>query len=571
MKQMDSLSKFYEALSSMPVVKSDLDEKREILKNYIYQYNDHIQTLTIDKKIATQNKEMAELLESTIGIVKKSTQNWVDSFEDMLELEKFNSYLENYFIIIIFGKVNAGKSFLGNFIAKNRPSHDKVEFFKYDEAGKEQAIHKLEEMDEDEDGFNTANTECTTEIQGFRLNGMAWIDTPGLGSMVAENGKLAQKYINAAHYVIYPTNSGQPLQRDEISQVQELFSENKKVTICITRSDITERRKENGKYIKENGKIKNFRTNKPADRREVQEKHVNSEIHNIMPKGKESKLGDVFSISTLTASMGLENSDEPLFSGSNIPKFYELMTDVIKEKSEKLKAGTPYDGLNAFIDNGILGSNNVDNATTIASSKESLSILDGKIRESIDAFERIKQNLNSDISMEVDSIVSQYANSIDKYNAKEQFSTIDKKLSESISQLISTNINEIMEDFNTSLDGLNGVLDSGDSFDIKDEYKKIKVRYDDTGFFRNIGNKIGFMDRSYDTIEEEIHVGDNKEDMILKFKQNRTDGYINASKENYDVVAKDFFVPLQKMSGSIRISMDELESKIINLKNSLKG
>ncbi|MEA3522416.1 MAG: dynamin family protein, partial [Campylobacterota bacterium] len=528
-----------------------------------------IQKLTIDKSLASHNKEMAELLEATVGTVKKSTQNWVDNFENMLELEKFNSYLENYFIIIIFGKVKAGKSSLGNFIAKNRPSHEEAEFFKYDEAGKEQAIDKLEEMTDDDESFDTATIECTTEIQGFRLNGMAWIDTPGLGSMVAENGELAQKYINAAHYVIYPTNSAQPLQRDEISQVEELFSANKKVTICITRSDIIERRKENGKYIKEDGKIKRFRVNKPTDRREAQEKHANREVQNIMAKGKESKLGDIFSISALTASMGLEDNDETLFNNSNMPKFYELMTEVIKEKSDKLKAGTPYDGLTAFVDNSILGGKQVESTTTISSLKESLSKLDEKIIESLDAFERIKQNLNSDINMEVDSIVSQYTNSIDKDNAKEKFNTIDKKLSKNISQLIATNINEIMEDFSTTLDGLNSALDGGDSFDIKDEYKKIEVRYADRSFLNIV--TLGILGRSESSTTEEVRVGDNKTDMILKFKQNRIDGYIKASKENYDVVGKDFFEPLQKVSKSITNGINELESKIINLKNNLKG
>ena len=34
---------------------------------------------------------------------------------------------------------------------------------------------------------------------------MAWIDTPGLGSMVEENGELAKEYIQSADYNIYPT------------------------------------------------------------------------------------------------------------------------------------------------------------------------------------------------------------------------------------------------------------------------------------------------------------------------------------------------------------------------------
>ena len=54
---------------------------------------------------------------------------------------------------------------MGNFIAQNRPKNEKVGFFKYDKAGQEQTIQKLEEIDDD--SFDTNNLECTVEIQGL--------------------------------------------------------------------------------------------------------------------------------------------------------------------------------------------------------------------------------------------------------------------------------------------------------------------------------------------------------------------------------------------------------------------
>jgi len=242
-------------------VNNDLQNKRELLKKYVYEYNKNIQIIEIDKTLQKQNKEIGALLNTTVDILKNSSKKWVENFNNILEKEKFRSDLENYFIIIIFGKVKAGKSSLGNFIAKNSPKSEKVSFFKYDEAGQEHTIQKLEEIDDD--FFDTNNLECTVEIQGFKLNSMAWIDTPGLGSMVEENGELAKEYIQSADYIIYPISSDSPLQADEISQLQELFKQNKKVTICITKSDKFERRKDtNGKYIKQDGKIAKFLTNK---------------------------------------------------------------------------------------------------------------------------------------------------------------------------------------------------------------------------------------------------------------------------------------------------------------------
>jgi len=126
------LEEFYKSLKDISVINSNLDEKRENLKNEVYTFNNTIQKRKIDKNIAKQNKEMAELLDGTIGLIKESANSWVTNFEEMLEKEKFRSDLANYFIIIIFGKVKAGKSSLGNFIAKHKLDNQTVEFFKYD-------------------------------------------------------------------------------------------------------------------------------------------------------------------------------------------------------------------------------------------------------------------------------------------------------------------------------------------------------------------------------------------------------------------------------------------------------
>ncbi len=135
-------------------------------KRALINTNKKIENLTTDKNLQNQNNEIGKLLNLTIGNLKDSSKEWADKFNNILEKEKFRSDLENYFIVIIFGKVKAGKSSLGNFIAEHRPKSEKVSFFKYDEAGKEKSIKKLEEIEED--SFDTNNLECTSNIQGFK-------------------------------------------------------------------------------------------------------------------------------------------------------------------------------------------------------------------------------------------------------------------------------------------------------------------------------------------------------------------------------------------------------------------
>lgn len=595
MKHLNKIEEFYNSLLDIDIVNTDLNDKRELLKKHVYDYNSRVQRITIDKVLQKQNKEIGELLNLTLNILKNSSSKWVNNFEKLLEKEKFRSDLENYFIIIIFGKVKAGKSSLGNFIAQNRPQNEKVSFFKYDEAGKEQTIQKLEEIDEE--SFDTNNLECTVAIQGFKLNSMAWIDTPGLGSMVEENGELAKEYIQSADYIIYPTSSDSPLQYDEISQLQELFEQNKKVTICITKSDKFERRKDsNGKYIKENGKITKFLVNKSFDDRTKQEGYVRDEIAKI--NKNQSLLGDIISMSAHTAKSGLEKRDEELFENSNIPKFYELITEVVKEKASKLKSQTPYNGLKSFIDNDVLGVN--DNPLTIKIIREKINDLDNNINETLESFHTLIENIKSDIGREVEDVVAQYYIKIDKDNSEEMFQTMDREIADKISKIIKENIKVAFENVSYSLDNLATSI-SGEEFKIEDVYEEYSYTTEERnknigsallglgatigaglltggsawvvagatilagGAGGYIGGKIGEMTGSKHT--SKVNIGDNKDEVIQSFKDMQIVIHNDNTKKVYMQLKYSFFIPLQNKIKDMRLELDKFEANI----NSLKG
>jgi hypothetical protein len=243
----------------------------------------------------------------------------------------------------------------------------------------------------------------------------------------------------------------------------------------------------------------------------------------------------------------------------------------IKEKASLLKASTPYNGLLSFIDNDLFGDN--DKGSSLKSLESSLSYFDTKIQEANDRFEIIKQNTNNDIESEIDFVVTKYMSEIDKTNSKEKFLLIDNELSQSVSAQINKNISETLANFNISLDSLCDSLGKENDFEIKDEYKEIKVSYDDTGFFRNIGNKVTFgaIGRSYDSVKESVLVGDNKEEMILKFKIDRTKAYMQSAISNYDMIVDTFFNPLTSISNEIKKDINSLEQNIVAYKNNLKG
>lgn len=591
MKAKYSIDQFYESLRDINIINEDLDSQRRALKDHIDNFNIAFQAKAINENITKQNPEIAKMLSDTLAYIKNSIDLWLKNLEEGLKSEKFRSDLCNYFIIIIFGKVKAGKSSLGNFIAEHRPPNQKVQFFKYDEAGKEQSTAKLEEMADNK--FTTDNLECTISIQGFKLDGMAWIDTPGLGSMTPENGALAKKYIQAADYIIYPTSSDSPMQQDETKQLKELFEQNKKVTVCITKSDKIEE-----DQIDQTTRVKVFQNKSSADRA-GQEKYVNDEISKIIQNDKESILGDVYSISAHAASKGLKESDEALLENSNMPKFYELITKVVKEKSAKLKQNAPYDGLKSFIENDILGIIDNEKGNSIVAIRNKLDEMDIKISESLERFGILKENANNDLKVKLEDIVSEYESKIDKSNTKEILTKIDEHLHKEIVAVIQKNIAEIFTDFSTVFTGCIASF-SADKYSIEDTYETISVSTKKrnsaigasllgavatvaTGFAlasnpvgwviagttaaglagSYIGGEIGEMTASEET--EKVRTGDNKAEVIHKFKADRLKHYESIAKGIYIKLEDAFFVQLQNILRDMSSEIYTLEQNIKNI------
>ena len=418
--------------------------------------------------------------------------------------------------------------------------------------------------------------------------------------LVVENGDLAKEYIQSADYIIYPTSSDSPLQLDEREQLKELFEQNKKVSICITKSDYKDEDEcecgsEDGCENCNGGMVKVLK-NKCLSKREGQEKFVKEEIYKLIPKDKEYILGDIFSISTHTAKKGLDSSDNELFEDSNIPKFYELITDVIKDKASKLKADTPYEGLKSFIDFNILGSDIIKQNSSIKNIKLELESLEQVIRESQERFEILKENSSNDLVSEIEFIISKYSLEINKSNSKEMFLQIDSEINKKMFEIIEKNISEILNNFDASFKSLSATFSSNE-FIIEDVYESIKVDTSSRnkkigagilgliatvgagiatggaslvvqaaativagGVARYAGGKWGEFGGSID--EEKEVIGDNKEQVLQKFKTSRLLHYEKIAQGMYNEMQNLFFVPLEKSMGEIKSNLNQFEQNI---------
>ena len=202
-------------------------------------------------------------------------QTWINSVDKLRKKMDWRGKDERdqTLIIFVYGAVKAGKSSLGNYIAHGHSDPAEV--------SRSAAIYFLDAIAQSPDQLNIArgaltNTgklgvdflEATSTIQGFRLPGLTWVDSPGLHSKTAENGDLAAHYVDAADLVLYVMSADSPGRRTEMNTLAELINLEKPVLVAITRADMCE------EDVGENGDLIRHWVMRPNADRRVMESYV---------------------------------------------------------------------------------------------------------------------------------------------------------------------------------------------------------------------------------------------------------------------------------------------------------
>jgi 50S ribosome-binding GTPase len=142
------------------------------------------------------------------GRLLKDLQATVEDFEHAAENK-------DRFVVLVFGQVNAGKSALANHIAGlefGLPPQSKLCGACFVE---NEQVQCLEEEP----------IECTRAYQGFRLQGLLWIDCPGVGSTTFANGELARRLAARADFILFVTSSDAPLCASELQVLHQLIND----------------------------------------------------------------------------------------------------------------------------------------------------------------------------------------------------------------------------------------------------------------------------------------------------------------------------------------------------------
>ena len=300
----------------------------------------HLAALEMDHKIA------ARLVE------------WQHRVEKHERNTEFRQDFGDSLLVFVYGKVKAGKSSLGNYVAygSSDPDQQTVEAAR----NKGQApdfFLKASTTDNPEQGearlkqagkFAVGVVETTSAIQGFRLPGLTWVDSPGLHSATEANGELARQYAEAADLILYPMNSGQPGRASDLDEIAGLLRGRKPFLPLITRCDFMDLDED------EEGTIVRTLQMKSARDRQEQSSRIQEDI--IAKAREESR--QLLDTHLLTVSVRYAETyphATQALHDSGLSSLFAAMTKLTHEQGVTLKKETPLNNLRSFVDQILAG------------------------------------------------------------------------------------------------------------------------------------------------------------------------------------------------------------------------
>ena len=196
----------------------------------------------------TALRRMCEAFQYNIGPNDPSDDEWLKNLlpvviEELHRLllaptdrlhDDFLDYHENAdrFRVVIFGKVNSGKSFLANLLAGKSVKGLKQEGLSFHAILSDGSQSRLDE-------FEVRPTETTKEIQWCDIETLRIVDLPGVGSISTRNHDLAVSYVTKADLVLFLSNSDAVLRGSEFRNIKDdLYGEKKRILFIITQCDM---------------------------------------------------------------------------------------------------------------------------------------------------------------------------------------------------------------------------------------------------------------------------------------------------------------------------------------------
>ncbi len=333
-----------------------------------------------------KDSPLTDLRKESEQTIEQAVKQWRARVDRMEVNTAFRADFGDSLLLLVHGLVKTGKSSLGNFVAygHHNPDTQAIEARRSARQAPDYFVRALaggeEPMEADAalshaGKFEVDAEEATNAIQGFRLGGLTWVDSPGLGSVTEANGKLAQEYTEAADLVLILMNMAGAGRRPELEALRDLLRRGKPVMVLLTRADDVENDVVDGKVVS-----KRVMKSEQACAEAVD--WVSQELAEVRQKEGGEVLGDeVRYVSVLFAET---NPSPEGLERSGLAHLFSRLFEVAANDGVAMKRKAPARNLCAFIDD-VLGDTGTGGVTGILEQLEKLR------REAESASESLRQ------------------------------------------------------------------------------------------------------------------------------------------------------------------------------------
>ncbi len=573
----DAINRFADTMAAFKSVRESPEGKTEEIDKCIQAFNKSVEQAKAHK-LKAKDKSIQEIYDASTKVLKDTLDGLTKELEKARNGMQFIQDYENSLNVVVFGKVKAGKSYLGNLMMGNairklptKTSYDRLEQPKvkvYDQ-GTCTTQDKLKEVTEENDasgGFGVDNREATRVIQLFRLGGMTWVDTPGFGSLTEENQELARESVKNADLVIFASNSDAAGTQQDFQEMKELYDMGKRFLLVLTQSDTLD------EDCDDDGNIIPILVPKSDDDRRSTENYMKKALgENGIRLGDEN----ILTISAFLGLTALEKGEEALFESSNMGKFWNLLSDITKDEGKDLSKKTFGDRVNTALRS--LQGKLKDAEKKLLEAKKSQEQKESEMREK--AAHTIR-DAKDECSQKVASLIQEKSKKVEE--TKEPFSAADLK--QILSKVVYETVMDACKkqfDAMAQMTKLSGYqeklkLDSiGDLAMRQDKisytYKRvIEVERDPRGLFEHIG---AFFGKDYythrtigETREKTIDLGVNVQEIQAKAHSSLEKILEKQAPQLIQEIIDYYSAPLRKMQDKALAAIQTAEKELEQLK-----
>lgn len=308
-----------------------------------FQRNMSMHLRSAQEKMPIDNPLCAQI-DGFLSAVKATNAAWNKKISSRDKGIKFRSGLNDSLLVFVYGKVKSGKSSLGNYMAWGctdpkqdikdmNPSASYPIYFSHENTHTSNGDSHDEALNRRE--FRVGATEATSSIQGFRLPGLTWVDSPGLHSVNEQNGRLAKDYVEHADLILYTMRSDAPGRASDLDEIRTLKNQGKEILILVTGSDVNEE-----EWDDERDVIKVTVEMKSRESRQQQREFIASELKFI-------NSNDLLSVSARYAQEHANNVERMVDSGMG--QLFSTLYRISQQEGVRLKRNVPMRNFCQFI------------------------------------------------------------------------------------------------------------------------------------------------------------------------------------------------------------------------------